>query len=69
MATFDADLLALETGVDVVATGRRMTVVVLDDEGPETTVVLPPAPLLKRIGWPGRMVYGAGMPLRAASSL
>jgi hypothetical protein len=33
-----------------VPTGRRVTVVLLEDEGLETTVVLPVEPLLKRIG-------------------
>jgi hypothetical protein len=45
-----------------------MTVVLLDEDGLETTVLLV-EPLLKRIAWPGRMVYGAAIPLRAASSL
>ncbi|MNN57754.1 hypothetical protein D3C81_1727580 [compost metagenome] len=31
------------------STGRRMTVVLLEEEGLDTTVVLPVAPLLKRI--------------------
>ena len=37
-------------------TGRRVTVVRLEEDGPDTTVVLLPEPLLKRMAWPGRMV-------------
>ncbi|MCY1186778.1 hypothetical protein D9M73_276870 [compost metagenome] len=42
--------------VVAVPTGRRITVVLLDEDGLETTVVLLEEPLLKRMGWPGRMV-------------
>ncbi|MNH26025.1 hypothetical protein D3C76_1460770 [compost metagenome] len=51
-----AGLLVLAGGVLVLPTGRRMTVVLLDDDGLDTTVVLPVEPLLKRIACPGRMV-------------
>jgi len=64
-----AGLLVLVVVVVVVPAGRRMTVVRLEDDGLDTTVVLPVEPLLKRIAWPGRIVYGAGMPLLAGSYL
>ena len=51
-----AGLPVLAGTVAVLPTGRRVTVVRLDEDGLVTTVVLLLEPLLKRIAWPGRMV-------------
>ena len=51
-----AGLLVLAGVTAVVPTGLRVTVVRLDEEGLDTTVVLLLEPLLKRIACPGRMV-------------
>ncbi|MNT93352.1 hypothetical protein D3C72_2348060 [compost metagenome] len=51
-----AGLLVLAGAVAVLPTGRRVTVVRLDEDGLDTTVVRLLEPLLKRIAWPGRMV-------------
>ncbi|MNE79905.1 hypothetical protein D3C80_1764310 [compost metagenome] len=51
-----AGLAGLTGVVTMLPAGRRMTVVLLDEDGLDTTVVLPLEPLLKRIACPGRMV-------------
>ncbi|MNF87533.1 hypothetical protein D3C76_1113460 [compost metagenome] len=61
-------------GLAGVPAGRVVIVVLLegDDEVVTTVVVALAGPLerpSKRIAWPGRMVYGAAMPLRAARAL
>ncbi|MNN10107.1 hypothetical protein D3C81_1230180 [compost metagenome] len=45
-----AGLVLLTGAVPVLPTGRRMTVVLLEEDGLDTTVVVPVEPLLKRIG-------------------
>ena len=51
-----AGALVLAGAVAVLPTGRRVTVVRLDEDGLDTTVVRLLEPLLKRIACPGRMV-------------
>jgi predicted membrane GTPase involved in stress response len=49
----DAVVVVVCATAGVVPTTRRVTVVLLDEDGLETTVVLPEEPLLKRMVWPG----------------
>ncbi|MCY1461171.1 hypothetical protein D3C76_1593790 [compost metagenome] len=62
-------------GLPVLSSGRLMMVVLLEDDGELVTTVVPATgagPLerpSKRIAWPGRMVYGGAIPLRAARAL